>query len=171
MASDTDAADLVEQFKDVAIRIAAGFGRRRPWLADDFTSDSLLALLTAAKKYTPDYGPFRPFVIARVRWACLKRLGIERRKNPTAFHQRTDDESDPLTFMPGREPPPEARAEAADLLDRLPPARRGAVRAIRRRGRFTGRGWRRPRREWRSRSRATGGGPGPAARLGRRFGG
>ncbi len=96
-------------------------GRGYPWLADDFASDAALALWQAASRFDPARGEFARMVNFMVARALGRRLAVERRQNPAAFHQRAADgsEFDPLTQAAGREPEPGAAVEERDHLAAL----------------------------------------------------
>jgi RNA polymerase sigma factor (sigma-70 family) len=128
MLSAPELAALVDRHTDTVLRIAAAWGRRFPWLADDFASDATYALFLAAQKHDPTKCEFYSFLVMKVRWVILTRLRNERLHNPAAFrHQPTATNDDgillsPLDLLVSRFPDPTAaldQADDAEELDRL----------------------------------------------------
>lgn len=123
MQTATDAADLVERYVPLALAVARRMGARLPWLLDDLVSEAgSAAFPTWARRH--------------IRWAVLRRIKIETRKNPTAFRpQLVDVKGRPadLAAFVADEDAPEVGTEietaelVEHLLGTLPPDRRRHV--------------------------------------------
>lgn len=125
------AADLVELWYPLAVGIARRYGKRWPWLADEFESVAAEALWKTAVKFGASGDVRFPGLVRRaVGWAVWRVIETEKRKNRTAFNDppriRNDEgeELDPLDLVAGTEPGPELLAEVRDLLDQLTPTQR-----------------------------------------------
>lgn len=123
-----EAADLVDQLTPLVLAIARSWGRRWPWLEDDFASDATAALWLAltSGRFDPAAGSAAAFARVVVRRACSNRYRGERARNPSAFRRAApvldpDGEPlDPAALLADPGPPPEDLAERHDELARLP---------------------------------------------------
>lgn len=135
----TPADALFAAHQRVAFTVAARFGRRCPWLTDDFTSDALLALWQAARKYAADPTTFAKVAFTVCRRACLTRIRTEKNRNPPAFGRRPlgDQEHDPAALVAAHGPPVGAGLDLADLVGALPGGERVLVEGVIRGETFT----------------------------------
>ncbi|VTU02440.1 ---NA--- : : Sigma70_r2: Sigma70_r4_2 [Gemmataceae bacterium] len=143
--TSAEAADLVDQLAPLIRAVARHWGRRWPWLEDDFASDAATALWRAlvAGRFHPELGgtpkTFARVVVGR---ACANRLRTERARNPAAFRrvpQVLDPDgraADPAELLADPGPPVEDLVELGEELARVPallatlsPARRRIVAA------------------------------------------
>jgi DNA-directed RNA polymerase specialized sigma24 family protein len=113
--------------------IANRWGRRWPWLTDDFRSAAGYALWRAATAWTPEK-PFRfaTAVHVAVRRACWDRVRREVKIAPEAFRTLpADPDVDPLQTLIDPGPAPgaelEIREEVAKLLAEATPDARAAI--------------------------------------------
>ncbi|WP_439628815.1 sigma-70 family RNA polymerase sigma factor [Gemmata sp.] len=138
--TSAEAADLVDRYTPLVRSVAAGWGGRFPWLADDFLSDALLATWRATPRHDPTRLPYPAFVRVVARRACAARLLVERRRNPAALGRRAvplDADGSPVDLAelladPHPRPPEvlertEEAATAAELLAALPARQRDLV--------------------------------------------
>ena len=130
-----DTAEVLALFNSrvkLAHKIANRFGRTYPWLADDFLSDGLLALLVAVRMFDPtrgvDFGRFATFKISK---ALTDRLRRERARHHLAFRdQAAPDADDPISSLADHREDASAEVEFNDLLAPFPPDRRDAMRRL-----------------------------------------
>lgn len=113
--------ELVDQHIDFALSIARSWGRRWPWLADDFASAAGLALWIAARYHKPEKGTFRSLVRVAVRRALWVRWQKELKANPTSFRQPPSgidgEPLDPVSLIIDDSPEVGSRLEAAELIE------------------------------------------------------
>ena len=118
MPNAVEVAGLVDEFTPFALEIAARWGRRYLWLADDFASDATLELWRAATRFDPARGAFTRWATFKISRAIGRRLRVERRRNPLAFHRRPaaadGEDLDPLDLLAGDEPEPGERIAAVE---------------------------------------------------------
>lgn len=127
-----EAEQLVEMYWPLAMSIANRWGRKWPFLHDDFRSAAAWTLWRAATTWDPSKGKFPAYVHAAVRRQCLERLRKERRKAPEAFRSPPEDpDLDPLNLLTDPAPGPgdhlDNVEEVEHLLQSLPDGPRAAI--------------------------------------------
>jgi DNA-directed RNA polymerase specialized sigma24 family protein len=94
-----------------ALKLANGFTRKFPHLADEIESESIYALFRAAQAFDPDRGPkLTTLVAVSVRRSVHSYIERERRRHPDRFqsvrHMDTEGEPiDPFRGLAARENP------------------------------------------------------------------
>lgn len=112
-----------------ALKVAGAFARRRPWLAAEYESDAMLAVVTAARHYRPELRrSFRTFAAVAAGFACRRRDRAERPRGFRSFG-RPAPAVGGLAADPAAPAEPDAVEPPAALLALLPPAQRAAVAA------------------------------------------
>lgn len=132
MPTATEAAELVDAYWPLALVVARRMGARVPWLLDDLISEAGLSLWRAALSWQPGETTFAAWARRQIRWAALKRIRVESRKNPTAFRpQLVDARGEPAdlaALVADDSPEVGTVSEAGELVERilgtLPPDRR-----------------------------------------------
>lgn len=124
---------LVDLYSPLARAVARQWGAAYPWLADDFESDAGLALFRALRSpAAATAANLGGLVRVAVRYALIRRLRIERTRNPVSFARREVRDHvgalvDPLDAVADDTPEVGAALEVAELLALLPADRRADV--------------------------------------------
>ncbi len=116
---------LVNKWIGFALALAARWGRRYPWLADDLASAATFALWRCAQQFA-GRGSFGGMVRLAVGRACISRLRTERARNVAAFRRAgpeiTDrgEETGAEDLLADDAPTPAEVAELAEEAAKLP---------------------------------------------------